>query len=53
MDEEKIELKAIEQEERNDNTDVIYINVESRQLLNSEEESTDLDSVSGGIVNSC
>lgn len=50
MDEEKVEV--IEHEETDGNTDVIYINVQSQQLPNSEEdESNDLDtSLSTGMM---
>lgn len=44
MDEEKIEIKIVDHEETDDTADVIYINVGSNQLNNSDEdESTELE----------
>ncbi len=43
MEEEKIEIKVIEPEDTEEMTDVIYINVGSDQLNQSEEESNDLE----------
>lgn len=44
MDEEKIEIKIVDHEETDDTADVIYIDVGSNQLNNSDEdESTELE----------
>ena len=43
MDEEKIDLKIVDEKDLDENAEVIYINVNSQQqLTNSEEESNNL-----------
>lgn len=52
MDEEKVDLKIVDQKDLEDeNADVIYIDVSSQQQLNNSEEDSDnlVISVSSGM----
>lgn len=49
MEEEKIEIKIIDTEESDEAADIIYINVSSNQLQNSDDESTELEFIPAGM----